>query len=247
MKNFTLSEVLICLVVIGIISITIVPIIIQRYDEKVTIAKVKNAYFILSEAYSKAITENGGGLEEWKCFNRNTGGILGGKCIMDELSKHLNIINKSSKGKDNIPYSLNKQDNTINNYTKMTSFKLSNGFIIKISEHSAGCYTYEKWKDIDSIERFSCQIFVDINGEKGPNALGRDVFGFKIHNTKIAGLGNTTEPYYTFQRMCNISKTNDIWDGNTNGSACTAWILENDNMDYLHCSNLSWTGKRKCN
>ena len=27
---------------------------------------------------------------------------------------------------------------------------------------------------------------------------------------------------------------------------CTAWVLYNENMEYLRCSDLSWDGKKKC-
>jgi hypothetical protein len=27
---------------------------------------------------------------------------------------------------------------------------------------------------------------------------------------------------------------------------CTAWIIYNENMDYLHCAGLSWGGKLRC-
>ena len=34
--------------------------------------------------------------------------------------------------------------------------------------------------------------------------------------------------------------------GGGNMYSCTAWVLYNENMDYLHCDDLSWTGKTKC-
>lgn len=30
------------------------------------------------------------------------------------------------------------------------------------------------------------------------------------------------------------------------GGGCTAWVIFNENMDYLHCDDLSWNGKTKC-
>jgi hypothetical protein len=30
------------------------------------------------------------------------------------------------------------------------------------------------------------------------------------------------------------------------GAPCTAWVIYNENMDYLHCDGLSWNGKTKC-
>ena len=241
-KNFTLSEILITLTITGIVAALTVPVIIGFYKERETITKVKSAYSLLSQAYKIAYIENGGDLSTWSCYNQTTGGYA--KCITDELSTYLKISKKVLDYTDNIPYTLNMQENTINKTSRMNSLLLSNGFIIKIPAYS-NCILYSSW-DVNYIEKFSCPIYVDINGDKGPNALGKDVFGFKIHKDKIEGWGNKTEPYYTFERMCNKSRANDYWDGGANGSACTAWILENDNMDYLHCSGLSWKGKRKC-
>ena len=31
-----------------------------------------------------------------------------------------------------------------------------------------------------------------------------------------------------------------------NGAGCAAWVLLNENLDYLHCADLSWNGKKKC-
>ena len=30
------------------------------------------------------------------------------------------------------------------------------------------------------------------------------------------------------------------------GFACAAWVIYNENMDYLHCSDLGWSGRKRC-
>ena len=32
----------------------------------------------------------------------------------------------------------------------------------------------------------------------------------------------------------------------TNGVACSAWVIENRNLDYTKCDDLSWDGKHSC-
>ncbi len=27
---------------------------------------------------------------------------------------------------------------------------------------------------------------------------------------------------------------------------CAAWVIYNENLDYLHCNDLAWDGKTKC-
>ena len=32
----------------------------------------------------------------------------------------------------------------------------------------------------------------------------------------------------------------------SNGVGCAAWVILNENMDYLHCSDIGWGGKASC-
>ncbi len=45
------------------------------------------------------------------------------------------------------------------------------------------------------------------------------------------------------ETYCSIKNTSE---NKNNGYACTRWILLNENMDYLHCDDLSWDGNSKC-
>ena len=57
----------------------------------------------------------------------------------------------------------------------------------------------------------------------------------------IDGLRGQMDTVYPFIDYCNISKTTAA-----NGRSCVAWVIQNENMDYLHCNDLSWNGKTKC-
>ena len=58
-------------------------------------------------------------------------------------------------------------------------------------------------------------IFYDVNGTKGPNTWGRDVFYFAVKSNEIVP-----------------AKQNDC-NKNSNGDGCANYILLNENMDYL--------------
>ena len=51
---------------------------------------------------------------------------------------------------------------------------------------------------------------------------------------------------YTFDRACKDKSIGLISGLGPNGGGCTAWVIYNENMDYLHCSDLSWESKTKC-
>ena len=83
-------------------------------------------------------------------------------------------------------------------------------------------------------------VHVDINGKSGPNTYGKDYFRFYVTDKAIVPSGVNTTLTYNFHNAC----LNNVTD--MQGTACTAWVLYNENMDYLHCKDLSWTGKTKC-
>ena len=239
--GFTLAEVLITLGIIGIVAAMTLPTIIQKQQEKTTVIKVKEAYSIVSQSYFRAVEENGGDISTWGCLSTSDSG----KCVMDNFAKHLNVISTTKEANDSVPYSLNLKENTNHHFNHLYSIKLSNGFSLKFARGRWTCDTYGNWS-VSEIEKLSCSIHVDINGEKGPNALGHDVFTFKIHKQTVSPVGNKSEPYYRFWITCKKNASNEFWDGGVNGMSCAGWVIANENMDYLHCNDLSWDGKNKC-
>lgn len=79
---------------------------------------------------------------------------------------------------------------------------------------------------------------IDVNGKNPPNTLGKDIFTFHIEKNKIVpwGVGR-----YPFDSFCNPKRS-----GQDQGRGCTAWVIYNENMDYLHCDGLSWNSNAKC-
>ena len=100
---------------------------------------------------------------------------------------------------------------------------------------SSDCtYLYGNIKDICGFYR------IDVNGSRKPNTMGRDVFTFYITKERIVPAGTAEETgSASFESSCADVSTHE-------GRGCTAWVLYNENMDYLHCSNLSLNGKKTC-
>ena len=92
----------------------------------------------------------------------------------------------------------------------------------------------------------SCGDFgIDINGVYNPpNTSCIDIFYFYISPYAIIPFGMPDdETGYKFSNLC---LRNSLTAGNNNGYGCTVWVIYNENMDYLHCDDLSWDGKKKC-
>ena len=58
-RAFTLAEVLITLVIIGIVAALTIPNLMQKYTEQATVKSVQKFYSNLSNAYNLAMKENG--------------------------------------------------------------------------------------------------------------------------------------------------------------------------------------------
>lgn len=225
-KAFTLAETLITLAIIGVVAALTIPGIVQKYEEKVTVVKVKKVYSLLSNALQLAEFEQG-------TFNNTGSGYSVMKNYYDYISPYLKIEKYCGTGEGCWPDTMIKFLHgadwvNINTYSPYEKAVMNDGMLLQL-------YAV----NIDN--EFVGEIRVDINGYKRPNTLGKDIFYFNTIGSKVIPQGSTTAEESTFATHCNLSSENSY-----NGDGCTAWVIYNENMDYLHCNDLSWGGKKSC-
>ena len=176
-KAFTLAEVLITLGVIGVVAALTMPSVIQKQQEKITVNRLKSAYSILSQAFQRAITENGtpdtwgmGGMSDANSH------IIMGNAFVPYLKLTKNCI---GQGADYTRKNCSTVDGDPAMYSNIV---LANGTSVSFRTWSGECnFTY--YPD-------SCGVIsVDINGMQKPNASGKDKFGFYMTKTKIVPFG----------------------------------------------------------
>ena len=226
---FTLAEVLITLGIIGVVAAMTMPSLIQNYQEKATVTKLKKCYSLVSQAYVSILNDEGGS------DTLQAGDDLE---MMEKFGKYLKYQKTCGRNKGCFP-NVTYKSVTGNGYSKWeddttdrSRAVLTDGTLIMFNKSAMwggneGNYLY-------------AQIYVDINGFKGPNQLGRDFFYFYISPEKIVPAGakalEEKNEDQKFTKNC-IQQ---------NGYACAAWVIYNENMDYLHCKDLSWDGKHSC-
>lgn len=74
-------------------------------------------------------------------------------------------------------------------------------------------------------------IYVDLNGSKGPNVYGKDYFQFYL--TKGKGIVPCGAQIYPDDNTWGIGMQTG------HGSCFTGWVLQNENMDYLKCKDFT--------
>ena len=72
-KAFTLAEVLITLGIIGIVAAMTLPTVVNKYQERVTVTKVKKFYSLINQVLLFAIKDNGY-VDEWDYIEYNEDG-----------------------------------------------------------------------------------------------------------------------------------------------------------------------------
>ena len=193
--GFTLAEVLITLGIIGVVASLTLPSVIQNYKKQVTVNQLKKAYSTLGQVVQKSIADNGPvGLQS------------GSKVTESDVKEFFDTYW--------LPYFKGAQISTVSNpklNDNKSMYKYYNGELQDISIYTDFSYcrvffstadgtTYYviimTWHDEydeegnrvkhDAVYTSRQNVYVDINGIKPPNTIGKDVFFFYVDFDKNA-------------------------------------------------------------
>ena len=248
---FTLAEVLITLGIIGIVAAMTMPVLIGRYREKVTVTQLKKVNSVLNQAFIMA-TEKYGPIENWDLGTIGLADPDGANTLMVRFAEFLNKT-KTCRAEQtgclpDVKYKcLNGEEYYLNIDTsgQYSRIRLTDGTIISFYIYNNTCS--ENWGITKPLQNVCGAILADINGNKLPNQFGVDFFTFLITKHGIVPQGTQMQTKgFTFDRACKDKSIGSIPGLGANGAGCAAWVIYNENMDYLHCSDLSWESKTKC-
>ena len=177
--GFTLAEVLITLGVIGVVAAITLPTLIQNYQKKQTVTQLKKAYSELSQAISTA-QKDFGTFEDWDFADFPTDADRAQYFYENFLKPNLKI-SKYCAPSSNECWADDSFTLTGNKYTPLNS-----GVPGRCSFVTASGYSVFYWLHGSGTGGW---FFVDLNGKKKPNILGKDIFVY------ILGNGNISETY----------------------------------------------------
>lgn len=217
---FTLAEVLITLAIIGIVAAITIPSLSNSMKKQDTVAKVKKAYSVLSQATQEINAECGGSVSNCLTDSKASSNDPITRKEVADLYKAKLQVNKECLTSatlgcfgDVVYKQLDNADWTTRNLATASwldnaRLGLTDGVSVGFDWNGGvwGSYTTNLFN-----------VYVDINGIKPPNQLGRDLFQF-YYDTALNGL----KPY---------------GDGNgctlaSSGTTCAAKILRNGEMNY---------------
>lgn len=224
-KAFTLAETLITLAIIGIVAAMTLPTLIQNYKEKAMHSKLWHAYSLFSQAYLRAVTENGE-VEYWDIGDGSD--AAGDKKLYDYLKQYL--LEGEDCGEeygcfydgDYKTMSGGVYGYSPRNHTRYARGVLNNGTSFAVASTGTGC------TDTATVQGRCGILYVDLNGYSNPNQAGVDYFAFHITKKGIKPVGMPGYDGGTNGYFCEYNGTSK-----GNGIGCTAYFLQKGHMNYL--------------
>lgn len=177
--GFTLAEVLITLGIIGAVAVLTIPNLIAEHQKLVTVNKLKKAYSTLSNAITMSENDNGP-MKDWP-FETSQYTVDNGQDVFSVYI--LPYLNKIGKCKGN----------QCGQYTSRMNNIRGESFLGRIVMHvlpDGTAYSYFTTGTTYS------WIFIDINGPKDPNKLGRDIFMADIKSGRLKFVGEGASRNY---------------------------------------------------
>ena len=206
-KGFTLAEVLITLVIIGVIAAMTIPTLINKTNNQEYVSRLKKAYSTMAQATNRIIAEEG-----------NPRADIGGWATSDEnvynlYKKYLNNTKECGEGGSGCFAGTYKRLNgTSGSYEGQYALVLSDGTEIRFGGPSSDCSSSS-----DGSWNYCLKMLVDINGAKKPNFVGKDAFIFILKEDGLAPIGCDTD-------RCSKSY---------NGWGCACKVLREGAINYL--------------
>ena len=211
-KGFTLAETLITLTILGVIAAATIPGLVMHMQKSETVTGMKKAYSTLSNAITKFDNENyvTGYVKFWKTDDE----------LFEGITKQINtekICEKDTEG-----CFTDKPLKALNN----SSIEAYNGKDYTFRATDGICYQFSIGADAaatmgispDDITKAIGTFAADVNGDTGPNKIGRDIFFYVF----VEGKGIVPAGYY--------NHSDCTPDGQ--GYGCAGRLMQEGKMKY---------------
>lgn len=226
MKNgFTLAEVLITLGIIGVVAAFTLPTLIVDYQKKATLSQLKKTYSALSQAVVQAESEyeqmvywglsDIGMASNWEEHKKNLVPYIK-KYFLPYLNVGIDCGHECSALKPVIV-------RTLSGIERNWYSPWSGGYVVFLNDGTLLNF----WADNLRGYMNCLNIDIDVNGFKGPNTYGKDIFVFHLDgNTRRFNLygADLTEAQITnagVREACSVNGT--VYAG----FYCGGWIQRN--------------------
>ena len=171
-RAFTLAEVLVTLGIIGVVSAMTVPTLMQNHQRKTYVTQLHKVYNEMQQAFLQEITDK-------NALNLKEAGLTTDEAVVNFMKKRFKVI-QDCEDKFEPCFA--------DEYSSMDGSE--RGSLVNGTRNPySSCYTIASGASIclgelstENEEQLSGALYVDINGQKGPNVGGRDMFTMRYYN-----------------------------------------------------------------
>ena len=241
---FTLAEVLITLVIVGVVAALTIPNLMTKYQQHVFENQFKKSLYTISQIVANTKSALGVSKLGSYCTEHTAekGYYNQPECVT-EINKHIRKTQKQTYDSATF-YTINRNNELLKTYNNNNTVFASN---------SGTTYALFRTNQLPDgsflgfvINNYVIYFGVDLNGKKKPNRLGYDVFLFSLNNKNdtINGFQNIIPnnnikdedaQHLWTGAPCNLTSTRAL-----NGIGCTYYALRNkcpydDTKTYWEC------------
>ena len=218
LEAFTLAEVLVTLGIIGVVSAMTVPTLMQNYQRQSYVTQLHKTYNEVSQALLRYQTDK-------NAINLTEAGLTTQAAVNDFVNTYFKVVKTCEANNSSCFAASYKKVNgtALNGISMPYTAILASGQTIAINPRN---------DNADMVLR----VLVDVNGLKGPNIQGRDLFEMFVYNTGdgfiIDDYGSAPLPLTEAHRNTHFN-TYCIAGGRGNMHGCLGKIL-NDNWQMTY-------------
>ncbi len=230
---FTLAEVLVTLGIIGVVSAMTVPTLMQNHQRKVYVTQLHKTYNEMQQAFLMEMNEK-------NALNLKEAGLTSIGMMEGFIKRRFKVLESCPANEHcaSIDYH-NLNGDTINNNSILS---WNNGACAIIASGAEICidallnrsdrtHTYNGYSSLYGF------TFIDVNGAKGPNILGRDAFIMVNWDDGTLDTVNAS-PACRTKGVCDGESLEAI--RNAAGAACEATKTHTDNQCIGKILNNNW-------
>lgn len=222
-KGFTLAEILLTLVIVGIIVSLTIPALISNINNQQYTSGFIRSYNLFNSAITTIMSNNSGTM---------LGAVNDTDDLINKFAEQLSIrkfcLNRTAPGNcfANSYYNLHLQNSFAPAANTYSGGILNDGTSFMITSWDTSCTA--NWFNYNGQNIMCARISIDTNGLTPPNVKGRDIFLLSI--TKIGlyphliPLGNNNQPTFSSGswRECEPLNQAELY----NGDSCAGRILQ---------------------
>ena len=218
-RGFTLAEVLITLGIIGVVAAMTVPNLIQSTKDKRNYTQLKATQSILTNAIRLA-EEEYGDMSGWNVKMATGQGTEEDAKAIAKVLKEFIKLSLDCGTYDEKGYCIPAAKYLLLNGTPYNEyFKIKNYYKINLLNGTSVWWRAASKSEYQSYDRVAV-FFVDLNGTKLPNQVGKDLFTFAYEKGSLRPIG---APGYHESGTCKLSSS---------GWGCAYFVLQNRHMKY---------------